>query len=95
MEAEFRLWGLSTKLVLLLLSQLSLVLYTFDQIMCSQSQTATSTQLPPYHFPLTNSAISNSQPLTVASSCAQDDKKEASAFAHHHSVSLRKANLGF
>lgn len=91
MEAEFRLWGLSTKLVLLL-SQLSLVLYTFDQITCSQ--TATSTQLPPYHFPLSNSAISNSQPLTAASSCAQDDK-EASAFAHHHSVSLRKANLGF
>ena len=94
MEAEFRLWGLSTKLVLLLLSQLSLVLYTFDQIVCSQSQTATSTQLPPYHVPLTNSAISNSQPLTAASSCAHDDK-EASAFAHHHSVSLRKANLGF
>lgn len=32
MEAEFRLWGLSTKHVLLLLSQLSLVLNTFDQI---------------------------------------------------------------
>ena len=30
MEAEFTLWGLSTKLVLLLLSQLSLVLNTFD-----------------------------------------------------------------
>lgn len=67
MKAEFRLWGLSTKLVLLLLSQLSLVLNTFDQIMCTQQSNSYIHPAPS----LSITSLSQTLPSSTASHSQQ------------------------